>query len=502
VRNRLRSIFSLRVVFFHLSLVFVAIPFWLKQQFGDELSCEQILFHIVTGPQALQGTDSKTFRNALLIVGLLPALITLLTFKARAILLVSLEAARRLYRLVRDLRLPYALQRYWPHVVNTVVVLIFIGASYFLFEKLNVDDYVENLTGEDHFSALYVRPDTESFRLPERPKNLVFIYVESLERAFLDAKKMKKAAKPVFDLEGIEITDFKQAPGTGWSIAGMIASQCGVPLKPYFENHFEKLGVPAYLPGLTCLGDVLKPLGYKSTFIVGADIRFSGMDKFFGPHGYDQVLGKDQFRERGVDPRLFTTWGDGIHDDTLYGEALKLIDQHRRKGELFNLTIKTTDNHGPHGYPSPRCGSYERRKGIVGTFSCTSRQVAEFVDELRRRGELKDTQVVIMGDHLFMTDDEWFDDAFPKGRDIYVKFIGSELPLAARDRFTHFDMPASILDLLGISNPSKSFGLGKSVFAVPESEYARVYQAMMDRSILNESATYFGFFSPTVSKAK
>ena len=65
-----------------------------------------------------------------------------------------------------------------------------------------------------------------------RPKNLVLIYAESLERTYFDESvfpgllpKLRQREK-----QGLNFTYIDQLPGMGWTVAGMVGSQCGVPL--------------------------------------------------------------------------------------------------------------------------------------------------------------------------------------------------------------------------------------------------------------------------------
>ncbi len=66
-------------------------------------------------------------------------------------------------------------------------------------------------------------------------KNLLLIYVESLERRMGNVSLVgKDAIAPIKKFDGLEITSFPAAPGTNWTIAGMLSRQCSIPLKPFF----------------------------------------------------------------------------------------------------------------------------------------------------------------------------------------------------------------------------------------------------------------------------
>ena len=105
-------------------------------------------------------------------------------------------------------------------------------------------------------------------------KNLVYIYMESLERTYFDPKIFSDVAPRLRKWEGSSdttaFTDLRQLGEAGvlsFTMGGIVASQCGIPIKlknsAAFTNiHGDaintKLGnVNTFLPGVTCLGDVL-----------------------------------------------------------------------------------------------------------------------------------------------------------------------------------------------------------------------------------------------------
>lgn len=149
------------------------------------------------------------------------------------------------------------------------------------------------------------------------------------------------------ELPGRSVQNFPHVPGAGWTIAGMIASQCPIPVKLFYGNNLK--GKQHVLPNLTCLGDVLHDFGYKQYFMTAAEVSFAGMDLFYQDHGYDYLLGMAQYRERGLPDSVFNGWFGALHDDTLLDEAGKVVLEAERVGTPYNVTVVTTDNHGPEG---------------------------------------------------------------------------------------------------------------------------------------------------------
>src|SRR5699024_7871452 len=107
----------------------------------------------------------------------------------------------------------------------------------------------------------------------DTPPNLLLIYLESLERTYADRERFGDAYA---DLAAIgenakRFIGVRQLDNTGWTMAGMIASQCGSPLMPaglLHDRQFEPLD--EVVPGVTCLGDLLHEQGYRQSYLGGA----------------------------------------------------------------------------------------------------------------------------------------------------------------------------------------------------------------------------------------
>lgn len=118
-------------------------------------------------------------------------------------------------------------------------------------------------------------------------KNVVWIYMESLERVFWN-KKIFPGLTPNLDRlrqEGLDFPGFETFTGASYTMAGIFASQCGVPL---FNSAFAGVdylagnnnGAEAFQPKIACFGDVLHSAGYDQVFLGGALISFSNKDLF------------------------------------------------------------------------------------------------------------------------------------------------------------------------------------------------------------------------------
>lgn len=494
-----------RVLILFMSALLLIMPQWIHRIFGQWVSTEQIIFHVLSGLSGLEGSDSTIITSFIWWNLLIPAFITLG-------LLISLSLFRRLLSYVdssislnnfKNLPLLQQLIKIIVcscHLLLKTIssiffsLLLFTLSAIFFYKSLGVGDYIKTFTGRDTFSHFYVEPSNLKLTPSSNNKNVILIYFESLEYSLRDQRIFgENLISPIDKLPGVNL-NILAAPGTTWSLAGMISSQCSIPVKG--TSGFSSYAASSYLPNLICLGDILNLRGYNSYFLVGPELEFSGMDKYYKGHGYQNTYGLNEWKKLGLSKALFTGWGGGIQDDTLLEEAGKIIASNSRTSTPYNLTIITTDSHAPEGVISPRCNQAERSNGFKGAFHCSSRLVANFINDLKSKGLLSNTVVVIMGDHNFMGTAEQLK-SFPDQRPVYFKIIDSESSRSpGRDVMTHFDVAPTLLDSLGIlpEGPGK-YGLGISVYSnMKIGEYLNHMEEVLSPSILNHSNTYDSFW--------
>jgi phosphoglycerol transferase len=88
-------------------------------------------------------------------------------------------------------------------------------------------------TGPLTFKNSYLVPNLSHTNVvANKKKNIVWIYAESLERTYLDTTIFPGLLPHITELEkkSLSFQNIQQSYGTGWTIAGLIATQCGVPL--------------------------------------------------------------------------------------------------------------------------------------------------------------------------------------------------------------------------------------------------------------------------------
>jgi len=304
-----------------------------------------------------------------------------------------------------------------------------------------------------------------------KPRNVVWIYGESLERTYFDEDDFPGLMPNLKALaaEGLDVRNVGSPDGSGWTIAGLVASMCGVPLTTAQgdENSMGRMG--SFLPKAVCLGDYLKQQGYTNHYMGGANGQFAGKGQFLASHGFDEVHDVEWFRkQKKIDRIHYSAWG--VHDDVLLDAAYRRFEQLSRRDAPFLLTTLTMDTHHPAGHLPVACRNdrYQSRHGDIGllhALKCTDRLISQLVRRIQASPHGKDTLIVISSDHLAMPNDLSHILKRHENRENLLVFLGEGIEprqLQAEHTST-LDSGATLLSLL---DPAiDRIGFGRSLLA-------------------------------------
>lgn len=315
--------------------------------------------------------------------------------------------------------------------------------------------------GDPDFVAYYKEPK----KVIDNPTlNLVYIYGESLERTYFDDQAFPGLTPELGALknEGIDFSHTAQLQGTDYTIAGMVASQCGIPLFAPFEGN-ASASMSSFFPQNICLGDILKNSGYENHFVQGASLRFAGKDVFLKSHGFDHLYGADELKSVVADPHYRNDWG--FYDDTVLDQAWQKFEALSKEGKRFSLFTLTVDTHHPDGFVSRSCE--RKRYDIDGkanqSFSavtCSQQHIAAFINKIKASPYFKNTVIVVSSDHLAMNNTAWKYLNQQDRNNLFFVLRGDkpQQEVMAVKRNT-MDNGATVLDILGGDN---FIGLGRS----------------------------------------
>jgi phosphoglycerol transferase len=443
----------LRFALSFVGLFLVGTSRWSDYMFG-RVSFEQFAYHARLGIGGLLQTDTRSVNRFIVTAIAVPVV------AAAVVAGLSLIMKRRAQAQAgRDV---IGWRRHGRGLVHRLHLLTMVAGIATFLATFSFGTYAASFFGPDVFAANYIAPGNVRLTPQGKPRSLVILYVESLEGTYQDKTRFgRDLLYPLTRLQS-QYTSFDryaQVDGAHWTIAGIVASQCGVPLKVSLLPSPEdpRLHLKAYLPGAICLGDILRARGYENVFMNGPDLAFADLGVFLRNHGYGRLYGAREWIQAGEDPKHMAEWG--LRDDRLLARARTELTQLVESGRLFNLTILTVDTHGPKGLLSEEC----RRRGarnFPGIVTCTAEQVAEFVDFIAAKGWLDRVSVVVQGDHIAM-ENPIHDalEASPR-RSIFNLIVSQPVEPRAGDGITHFDMFPTLLELSGLHPTGGRMGLG------------------------------------------
>lgn len=275
--------------------------------------------------------------------------------------------------------------------ITFVLLALSTGVSRHVVNVLANDQ--KNQTG---FYENYIVPARLEEFLHEK-RNLVYLYLESVEAAFFDESVFPGLLPNLKEL-GAHASNYTEVHDVGdFTMGAFVASQCGLRLITPIgaENMMDKVG--KYLPRAVCLGDWLNGAGYNVEYIGGAAKEFAGKNIFLTSHGFLSVKGSKESLRRG---EAKASWGR--FDDATLDDLFLRYEELAATGRPFSLFSLTVDTHAPGGSRSPRCGDLLYGDGtnpMLNSVHCSDRIVSEFIRKVRAAPKFGNTVLVVGSDH-------------------------------------------------------------------------------------------------------
>lgn len=294
-------------------------------------------------------------------------------------------------------------------------------------------------------------------------KSVVFVYLESFERTFLDDKLFPGLAPNIARIEkrSDHFTEIAELASAGWTMGGMVSSQCGFPLVTPIGSGNSMGRVGSFLSGANCLGDIMRSNGYRLEFLGGAPKQFAGKDKFYTTHGFHSIKGLDELRR---EDELVSEWGR--HDDKTLQDVIVRYQELLSAPQPFGLFALTLDTHSPNGYISSSCGDaiyLDGSNAMLNAVHCNDKIVGQFIESVMAVPGGENTLFVIASDHLAMKNTASQILESGNRRNLFMVFDGrNEQGRSFDKRGTTLDIGATVMDYLTGGKVVK-MGLGRSL---------------------------------------
>ena len=365
-----------------------------------------------------------------------------------------------------------------------VCFLLCLIAAFFvkdyLWKGLNVEKWIEDQKNESHFiEDNYVDPAGINITFPEKKKNLISIFLESLETTYADEASgggFKNNAIPELTELAVSNEDFSGAdPGLNGGIvylgshntmAAIFTHFAGLPLKVDIGiNNMDTQ--KSFFPGITSLGDVLRKEGYRQVFLLGSDASFGGRRLFFKDHGNFEIRDWEYAKEMGWIPQDYSVWW-GYEDEKLFQFAKETLLELAKDNQPFHLTMLTVDTHFEDGYICRLCGNEFGTNQYANVMACSSRQVSEFIRWVQKQDFYVDTLIVLVGDHRTMDNDFCADVNSDYLRRTYTAYVNASAEPEEKNHsrvYSTLDTFPTTLAALGASIEGNRLGLGTNLFS-------------------------------------
>ena len=237
-----------------------------------------------------------------------------------------------------------------------------------------------------------ITPSPDSLRLPT-PPNIVLLFLEGLDRRYLGQTYGDVKGTPFLDRLKDDSVYFQHFFSNGVQTSrGLFATLC---------SSFPRLGAAAmktrYAHDYLCLPSLLQRQGYHTEMVIGQHRDLNRLQTFAARNGLHQLLHEGDF------PPGTERAGVGIVDGALFDLCYERITQLQADHRPFFLTTLTLSTHHPFGapdrHPDVRVLRQQVQDQYVAALRYTDLELERVFTRLVREGLLRNTVVVILGDH-------------------------------------------------------------------------------------------------------
>lgn len=373
-------------------------------------------------------------------------------------------------------------KKIYGSLLSVIMILSVVMASLSVsnvWTTLDVSAYTNNQSEYSTFiDDNYVDPREVAITFPEQKRNLIYIFLESMENTFSDEKNggaFEENVIPELTQLSLEHENFSgdqnilnggyAMPGATWTVAAMFAQSTGLPLNiPIEQNSMNTQ--ESFFPGVKSIGDILEEEGYHQTLLIGSDAEFGGRKLFYEEHGGFEINDYNYALKNGMIPDGYHVWW-GYEDKRLFEFAKDKLTELSQQEEPFNLTMLTVDTHFEDGYQCEECQDIYGDNVYADVMACASSQVYEFVQWIQQQPFYENTTIVISGDHPTMDSDFCEDVSEEYTRKVYTTYINAAASKQSSGyrMYTTFDNFPTTLASMGVTIEGDRLGLGTNLFS-------------------------------------
>lgn len=226
-----------------------------------------------------------------------------------------------------------------------------------------------------------------------KPANVVILFLEGLDRRYLGRTYGDVRGTPFLDRLKDDSVYFSNFFSNGVQTSrGLFATLCST---------YPRQGASAmktrYAHDYLCLPSLLQRRGYSTEMVIRQHRDLNRLQTFLSRNGLQQMMDEGDF------PPGTERAGLGIVDGALFDLCYERIKQRQAEGKPFFLSTLTLSTHHPFAAPSHHDEVRRLQQQVsdqyVGALRYTDLELERVFTKLIREGLLRNTVVVIIGDH-------------------------------------------------------------------------------------------------------
>lgn len=287
-------------------------------------------------------------------------------------------------------------------------------------------------------------------------KNLIFLFIESYPNEFVSDSKISPNLNNLskrFEFIG----PINPQPYTTWSMSGLLVTETGLP-QIFPDTTWSELSTwkdYKYVTGIKGIPNILKSYNYTLNYINTGDDNIMGFGTWIDEHHFNRVY-------RGKND-LYTY-------NFVIEKYLPELDYIARNSKNnMNLSMSLIYNMNTHTpYKRPRWCKLnfhpdieEKQKCFACVDDCIGRVVKKFLD-LKM---YEHTILAVFPDHAPF---------YTNYKEIFILFPGIEKidpKFKVKDEITYYDLPPTIIDLLGIVDYKPEFVFGRNIYLMTNNNH-------------------------------
>ncbi len=252
-------------------------------------------------------------------------------------------------------------------------------------------------------------PDDGGNQAIKPGKNLVVVYLESVENSYLQSRIFPGLLPNISRMireEAVVFADVSEARNSNFTVGGVYSSLTGSILTTAHLLRADDRrdggshGFDVTLGSrLETVPSILRRAGYSLDFMVGCDPAFAGLNVFLDMQRFDRLDHAKTLLPPNAPER---PWG--MRDRELLSFTLDRYRERAASGKPFALFALTIDPHNPDGFTEPDGPKYtgwgERRLNLLDALFATDRALGNFIAGLRKSPGWDNTVVLVVTDHL------------------------------------------------------------------------------------------------------